>query len=137
MLKIDYYENESKKLAGSNYCCASINTDDYRGYTMLEQIEPRCETYEEAKKELLEYVTKLRDELSAFIERETSMTEVINLPYEFNLRARNDPCNKTWHAIRTDGGYNVEYGIFHITSMYFTNEEISRKIADGDFIVID
>ena len=71
MLKIDYYENEEKKSDGCiNYCCASLNTDDYDGYTMLDQIEPRCITFEDAKKELLEHVTKLRDELSELIERE-------------------------------------------------------------------
>lgn len=71
MLKIEYYENESKKLDGCYYCCASINTDDYDGYATLEQIEPRCGTYEDAKKELLEHVKKLRDELNDLIERET------------------------------------------------------------------
>lgn len=70
MFEIDYYENECKKADGYHYCCASINTDNFDGYTSLEQIEPRCETYEDAKKELLEHVTKLRDELSNFIERE-------------------------------------------------------------------
>lgn len=63
MLKINYFENESKKSNGSYYCCASINTDDFDGYTMLEQIEPRCRTYENAKKELLEHIIKLRDAL--------------------------------------------------------------------------
>ena len=71
MLKIEYYENESKKLSGYNYCCASINTEDFDGYTMLESIEPRCATYEDAKKELLEHVIKLRDVLSDLIERES------------------------------------------------------------------
>lgn len=71
MLKIEYYENEIKKLDGYYYCCASINTEDYDGYTMLEGIEPRCKTHEDAKKELLEHVKKLRDELNDLIERES------------------------------------------------------------------
>lgn len=70
MLKIDFYENESKKLDGCNHCCASINTDDFDGYTSLEQISPRCENYDDAKEELLKHVIKLRDELNDFIERE-------------------------------------------------------------------
>lgn len=70
MLKIDYYENESKKLDSCNYHCASINTDNFDGYTMLEQIEPRCKTYEDAKNELLKHVIKLRDALNDLIERE-------------------------------------------------------------------
>lgn len=71
MLKIDYYENENKKLDGCHYCCVSINTENFDGYTMLESIEPRCVTYEDAKKELLEHVKKLRDELNDLIERES------------------------------------------------------------------
>lgn len=71
MLKIEYYENEDKKWDGClNYSCACINTDEYDGYTMLEQIDPRCRTYEDAKKELLWHVKKLRDELSDLLERE-------------------------------------------------------------------
>lgn len=71
MLKIDYYENETKKQGEYYSCCASINTENYDGYTMLESIEPRCATYEDAKKELLEHIVKLRDALSDLIERES------------------------------------------------------------------
>lgn len=71
MLKIDCYENKSKKLDGCYHCCASINTEDFDGYTMLEQINTRCKTYEDAKKELLKHVKKLRDELNDLIERES------------------------------------------------------------------
>lgn len=71
MLKIDYHENESKKLDGCDYCCASINTDDFDGYTTLDNIEPRCRTYEDAKKELLEHVMNLRDALNDLIKRES------------------------------------------------------------------
>lgn len=72
MLKIEYYENEIKKRDGcTNYCCASINEDDFDGYTILDSIEPRCRTYEDAKKELLEHVIKLRDALNDLIERES------------------------------------------------------------------
>lgn len=76
MLKIEYYENESKKRDGYHACCASINTEDFDGYTMLEQINPRCRTYEDAKKELLEHVRKLRDELNDLIERESDFKEM-------------------------------------------------------------
>ena len=69
MLKIDYYENEDKKLDGCNYCCATINTEDYNGYTMLEQIEVRCSDYNKAKKELLDEMIFLRDEVIDLIER--------------------------------------------------------------------
>lgn len=72
MLKISYYENESKKLNGYYYCCACIDTEDFDGYTTLDFIEPRCKTYEDAKEELLMHVKKLRDELNDFIERETT-----------------------------------------------------------------
>lgn len=71
MLKIKYYENEIKKRGGYHACCASIDADDFDGYTMLENIEPRCATYEDAKKELLEHVIKLRDALNDLIERES------------------------------------------------------------------
>lgn len=70
MLKINYYENEAKKQDGYYACCASINTEDFDGYTMLESIEPRCKTYEDAKKELLKHAIKLRDALTDLIERE-------------------------------------------------------------------
>ena len=70
MLKIKYYENESKKRNGYNSCCAYIDTEDYDGYTMLDQIEPRCTTHELAKKELLNHVKVLRDALNDLIERE-------------------------------------------------------------------
>lgn len=70
MLKIKYYENEIKKEDGKYYHCAAIDTDEFNGYTMLEQIEPRCKTYDDAKKELLKYVIELRDALNDLIRRE-------------------------------------------------------------------
>lgn len=69
MLKIEYYENESKKLSGYHSCCAYINTDDCNAYTTLESIESRCATYENAKEELIKHIIKLRDELNDLIER--------------------------------------------------------------------
>ena len=71
MLKIKYYESESKKRDGYHSCYAYIDTEDFDGYTMLDQMEPRCATYELAKEELLNHVKKLRDELNNLIERET------------------------------------------------------------------
>ena len=70
MLKIKYYENESKKRDGYNSCCAYIDTEDYHRYITLDSIEPRCATYEQAKEELLNYVKELRDALNDLIERE-------------------------------------------------------------------
>ena len=70
MMKIEYYYDEYKALAGYCSCCAYINTDDFDGYTSLELIESRCNTYEDAKEELLKHVKKLRDELNNFIEIE-------------------------------------------------------------------
>lgn len=70
MLKIDYYEDKGKKLDGRHYCCAYVNTEDINGYSSVDQIETRCATYEDAKKELLEHVRKLRDELSDLLKKE-------------------------------------------------------------------
>lgn len=70
MLEIKYYENENKKISGYPYCCAYLETTEFYGYTNLDQLETRCATYEDAKKQLLEYVIELRDELNKFIERE-------------------------------------------------------------------
>ena len=70
MLEIEYYENESKKQDGYHYHCAYINTENFNGYDNIAQIETRCETYEEAKNELLNHVVKLRDELNELIEIE-------------------------------------------------------------------
>lgn len=44
MLKIVYYDNESKMSSGYDSCCAYIDTDDFDGYTSLDSIEPRCST---------------------------------------------------------------------------------------------
>ena len=71
MLKIEYYEDEYKKSGGYYHCCATINTENFDGYTMLEQIDVRCRTYEDAKKEVLNDVIKLRDALNDLIERES------------------------------------------------------------------
>ena len=71
MLKIEYYEDENKKLSGYHSCCAYIETSEFYGYTNLDQLETRCATYEDAKEKLLKYVIELRDELSDFIERES------------------------------------------------------------------
>lgn len=70
MFKIKYYYDEDKALSGYYSCCAYIDTDDFNGYTSLELIEPRCNTYEDAKEEVLKHVKKLRDELNNFIEIE-------------------------------------------------------------------
>ena len=70
MLKIEYYNDENKALSGYYSCCAYVDTEDFDGYTSLESIETRCGTYEEAKKELLKHIIKLRDELNNFIKRE-------------------------------------------------------------------
>ena len=72
MLKIEYYENESKKLSGYHYCCAYLETTEFYGCTNLDQLETRCATYKDAKEELLKHVIELRDELNDFIKRETT-----------------------------------------------------------------
>ena len=71
MLKIDLYEDEIRKHDGCYYHCASIDTSYFHGYTMLDAIETREASYEDAKEKLLKYVIELRDELNNFIERET------------------------------------------------------------------
>ena len=73
MLKIEYYEDECRKLDGRYSCCAYINTDDFDGYTTLDTIESRCKTYEDAKNELLNHIVKLRDALNYLIEKETKI----------------------------------------------------------------
>ena len=71
MLKIKLYENEIKKCDGYYYHCATIDTDDINGYTSIDAIDTRCATYEDAKKELLEYVKQMRDELDDLLKRES------------------------------------------------------------------
>ena len=72
MIKIGYYNDEDRELSGHYSCCAYIDADEFDGYTILESIETRCRTYEEAKEELLKHVTKLRDELNDLIKREAT-----------------------------------------------------------------
>lgn len=67
-MKIEYYENESKKNSGCNYQCACINTDDFSGVTDISQIESRCATKENAKAEVLKQAILLRDALNELIE---------------------------------------------------------------------
>lgn len=71
MFKIIQYEDEDKKLDGRYHCCAEIDTTEFNGQSSLDLMYVRCRTPEDAKKELLAQVVKLRDEINEFLARET------------------------------------------------------------------
>ena len=125
MLKIEYYIDESKRVSGYQHHCTSIDTTDYDGYTSLDAIETRKNTFKEAKDELLTHVRKLRDELTEFLEKEEEMT----VDKEIHVWLEN---NYTFDILTdfksTNNAISNDIDIVHTTQTHFLSWEYNRRL---------